>query len=61
LKLDMRQTTVVSCALDGEDYMHKRGGGQNMSVSRRELQTKTGLYKTEKERESEGRARTKRV
>jgi len=60
LKLDMRQTIAESCALDGEGYCIKRGG-QNMSVSRWKPQTKLGRHKTEKERESEGWARTKRV
>ena len=26
MELDMRQTDVWSCALDGEGYMHSRGG-----------------------------------
>ena len=50
MKLDVRPIIVESCALDGEGYMHRRGG-QNMGVSRREPQTELGLYKTEKERE----------
>ena len=38
-----------------------REGGQNMSVPRLESQTELGLYKTEKEREIECRARIKGV
>ena len=45
----MRQKTVESCALDGEGYMHRRGG-QNTGVPRWVLQTYPGRYKTEKER-----------
>ena len=36
-------------------------GGEDMSVSRWALQTELGLYKTEKERESESWARIKGV
>ena len=33
VKLDTKQTIVEICALDGEGYVHKKGG-QNMSASR---------------------------
>ena len=32
MTLDMRQTIVESCALDGEGYMHKRGGAEHGRV-----------------------------
>ena len=49
VKLDMRQTILGSCALDGEGYCIK--GGRNMGVSRqrRVMQTQLGRYKTERE------------
>ena len=61
MKLDMRHTIVETCALDREGYMHRRGGTEHMSLTRWEPQTKLGLYKTEKERESECLVRTKGV
>ena len=61
VKLDMRPTIVGSCALDVENYMHRRGGKQIMSVSRWEPQTELGRYKAEKYRESDGWTRTKKA
>ena len=59
-KLDTRQTIVESCALDGEGYVHLKGG-QKMGVPRWVLQTEWVLHNTEKERESFAWTRIKRV
>ena len=32
MKLDVRQTVLKSCALDGEGYMHRRRGAEHELV-----------------------------
>ena len=52
MKLDIRPTIVGNSALDGGGFIYRREG-ESMSLPRWEPQTKLGLYKTEKEKESE--------
>ena len=50
----MRQTTVESCALVEEGYMHRRGGEEHKRVSRGMLERENGLFERKKESEKWG-------
>ena len=61
VKLDMRQTVVECCALNEEGQWVDGRKGMNKRVSWGVLETERGLQKKEKERESGGWTRIKRV
>ena len=49
MKLDMRQTVMESCVLDGHGYCIKRGVEHERVKAKAVLRTELGRYKTERE------------